>query len=249
MPAALQKPLHVDQMLPDARQALTRLLIVDDDPKLCRLVGTYLEPLGFQVDTAFSGPDGLKAALETAPDVVLLDMMLPGMNGLAVLQGIRAQSNVPVLMLTARGDEKDRVRGLEAGADDYLPKTFSTRELLARLRAVLRRSVPADRSDTEAPQVNGPLRLQPSDRTASLHDEPLELTALEFDLLLSLIKARGRVRSREQLLNDVTGREYDVFDRSVDVHISILRQKLGDNPKQPEFIRTVRSVGYLMIRH
>ncbi len=230
-------------------EATPRLLVIDDDPKLCRLVGTYLEPLGFQVEAVHNGPDGLKAALETAPDAVLLDVMLPGMDGFAVLQGIRAHSNVPVLMLTARGEEQDRVRGLESGADDYLPKTFTTRELLARLRAVLRRSGPTDLVNTEAALINGPLRLQPSDRTAFLHDAPLELTALEFDLLLSLIKACGRVRSREQLLADVTGREYDVFDRSVDVHISMLRQKLGDNPKQPDFIRTIRSVGYLMIRH
>tara|TARA_B100001964_G_C13773997_1_gene397242 strand:- start:78 stop:530 length:453 start_codon:yes stop_codon:yes gene_type:complete len=150
-------------------------------------------------------------------------------------------------MLTARGDEVDRVKGLETGADDYLPKTFSTRELLARLRAVLRRACPED--DSTGVFVNGPLSLKTTNRECTLHGQSLELTALEFDLLLSLITNLDRVRTREQLLNDVAERDYDVFDRSVDVHISALRQKLGDNPKQPAFIRTIRSVGYLMIRH
>jgi two-component system response regulator CpxR len=179
--------------------------------------------------------------------VILLDVMLPEMDGFEVLRGIREHSSVPVLMLTARGDEVDRVKGLETGADDYLPKTFSTRELLARLRAVLRRACPED--DSTGVFVNGPLSLKTTNRECTLHGQSLELTALEFDLLLSLITNLDRVRTREQLLNDVAERDYDVFDRSVDVHISALRQKLGDNPKQPAFIRTIRSVGYLMIRH
>ena len=231
----------------DDNQPLVHLLIIDDDPKLCQLVGTYLEPLGFKVQAALNGPEGLRTALETKPDVILLDVMLPEMDGFEVLRSIREKSSVPVLMLTARGDEIDRVKGLETGADDYLPKTFSTRELLARLRAVLRRANPKDASTGVF--VNGPLILKTTNRECTLHNQSLELTALEFDLLLSLITNLDRVRTREQLLNDVAERDYDVFDRSVDVHISALRHKLGDNPKQPAFIRTIRSVGYLMIGH
>ena len=179
---------------------------------------------------------------------VILDVMLPGMDGFEVLKRIRKTSDVPVLMLTARGDEADRIVGLEIGADDYLPKTFSTRELLARLRAVVRRGAtrpPADR--VAADIVVGPLRVMPASRTALLRDAPLTLTPVEFDLLASLARAAGRVRSRERLLEEIRAREYEVFDRSVDVHISTLRRKLGDNPREPAFIRTVRSAGYMLI--
>jgi DNA-binding response OmpR family regulator len=183
---------------------------------------------------------------------VILDVMLPGMDGFEVLKAIRHRSNIPVLMLTGRGDEADRVVGLEIGADDYLPKTFSTRELLARLRAVMRRAKPtaasADGEADETEIINGNLHITPSSRTAALGDVPLKLTSLEYDLLLSLARARGRVKSREQILDDIAGRDYDVFDRSIDVHVSALRQKLGDDPKEPTFIRTVRSMGYMMIK-
>ena len=146
----------------------------------------------------------------------------------------------------------DRVVGLEIGADDYLPKTFSTREILARLRAVTRRSssttATSGGDDIDSEIINGELHISPSSRTAALGDVPLKLTSLEYDLLLSLAHARGRVKSREQILDDVAGRDYDVFDRSIDVHVSALRQKLGDDPKEPTFIRTVRSMGYMMIK-
>ena len=247
MPARTDNSTHSPIMEMDDSQPPARLLIIDDDPKLCQLVGTYLEPLGFKVQAAYNGVEGLRTALETKPDVILLDVMLPEMDGFEVLRGIREHSSVPVLMLTARGDEVDRVKGLETGADDYLAKTFSSRELLARLRAVLRRANPKDASTCVF--VNGPLILKTTNRECTLHNQSLELTALEFDLLLSLITNLDRVRTREQLLNDVAERDYDVFDRSVDVHISALRHKLGDNPKQPAFIRTIRSVGYLMIGH
>ena len=177
--------------------------------------------------------------------------MLPGMDGFEVLKKIRHKSNVPVLMLTGRGEEADRVVGLEIGADDYLPKTFSTRELLARLRAVTRRSssaVSTEAEEIEPEIINGQLHISPNSRTAALGDVPLKLTSLEYDLLLSLARARGRVKSREQILEDIAGRDYDVFDRSIDVHISALRQKLGDNPKDPTYIRTIRSVGYMMVK-
>lgn len=231
--------------------ARTRLLMIDDDLKLCRLVKDYLEPLGYEVENAHTGPQGLEKVTAGNYQAVILDVMLPGMDGFEVLRQIRRVSTVPVLMLTALGDESDRIVGLEIGADDYLPKTFSTRELLARLRAVTRRSTFTAQqapADTTAEIVVNDLRLNPDSRKAVLDGQPLSLTALEFDLLVSLARAADRVLSREQLLDDISGRDYEVFDRSIDVHISLLRRKLGDDPKTPKFIKTVRSVGYMLIR-
>ena len=236
-------------MSPPVAAQATQIIIIDDDPKLCDLIREYLEPLGYAVDSAHTGPDGVEAVRAGDFSAVILDVMLPGMDGFEVRKAIRHDSNVPVLMLTGRGDEADRVVGLEIGADDYLPKTFSMRELLARLRAVMRRATPTQATEengVEADITNGDLNISPGSRTAALGDAPLRLTSLEFDLLLSLARARGRVRSREQILEDVAGRDYDVFDRSIDVHVSALRQKLGDDPKAPTFIETVRSVGYMM---
>lgn len=235
--------------------APARLLVIDDDRKLCRLIADYLEPMGYVVTAVHNGPDGVTQALAENWQAVILDLMLPGMDGFEVLKRIRAKSLVPVLMLTARGDEADRIVGLEIGADDYLPKTFSTRELLARLRAVTRRAAretPAAELQEPAPPpvrtiVIGGLTVCGDNRTATLDGKELVLTPVEFDLLLSLAKSRGRVKSREQLVDEIRDREYDVFDRSVDVHISILRKKLGDDPKQPRFIRTLRAVGYMLI--
>lgn len=176
--------------------------------------------------------------------------MLPGQNGLDVLQALRRLSTVPVLMLSALGDESDRIAGLEVGADDYLPKTFSTRELLARLRAVLRRSMVTATSGDEAvpPPVSvGGLVLEPAHRRATLGDTALMLTPVEYDLLLSLARAAGRIKSREQLLLEVADRDFEAFDRSVDVHISSLRRKLGDDPRSPRFIETVRGAGYRIL--
>ncbi len=229
----------------------TRLLMIDDDLKLCRLVKDYLEPLGYEVESAHTGPQGLEKVTTGNYQAVILDVMLPGMDGFEVLRQIRRISTIPVLMLTALGDESDRIVGLEIGADDYLPKTFSTRELLARLRAVTRRSVlTAQQIQTTSTNeiIVHDLRLNPEARKATLGDQPLNLTALEFDLLLSLARAADRVLSREQLLDDISGRDYEVFDRSIDVHISLLRRKLGDDPKTPKFIKTVRSVGYVLMR-
>ncbi|MGH7945475.1 MAG: response regulator transcription factor [Opitutaceae bacterium] len=239
--------------MPDSSDGRTRLLMIDDDRKLCRLVATYLEPLGFDVRAVHTGPEGVERA--TTADqpwhAIILDVMLPGIDGFEVLKKIRARSQVPVLMLTARGDETDRIVGLEVGADDYLPKTFSTRELLARLRAVLRRSAATATATNsgEAPPaeiVIGPLRINLDARSAILDTAPLVLTPVEFDLLASLGRARGRVKSREALLDEIRDRNYDVFDRSIDVHISSLRKKLGDDAKEPRYIRTVRSAGYMM---
>ena len=230
----------------------TPIIIIDDDQKLCESYKEYLGPWGYDVATAHTGPDGLEKVLQGNFSAVILDVMLPGMDGFEVLKNIRHKSNVPVLMLTGRGEEMDRVAGLEIGADDYLPKTFSARELLARLRAVTRRSS-STASSTKAEEIDpeiiiGELRISPSSRTAALRDKLLKLTSLEYDLLLSLARARGRVKSREQILDDIAGRDYDVYDRSIDVHISALRQKLGDDPKAPTYIQTVRSVGYMMLK-
>lgn len=227
----------------------TRLLIVDDDVKLCRLINDYLEPLGYDVDATHDGPNGLERASSGDYAAVLLDVMLPGLNGLEVLQALRKVSSVPVLMLTALGDEADRIAGLELGADDYLPKTFSSRELLARLRAVLRRSVQTARSNepaVPAPVIVGPLVIDPAARRAALNDTPLTLTPVEYDLLLTLARAAGRVKTREQLLLEAAERDFEAFDRSIDVHVSSLRRKLGDDPKEPRFIETVRGAGYRM---
>ncbi len=223
----------------------TRVLIIDDDRKLCALIREYLAPLGFEVAAEHAGPLGVEQAITGNHDVVILDVMLPGLDGFEVLKRIRQKSQVPVLMLTARGEETDRIVGLEVGADDYLPKTFSTRELLARLRAVMRRaSRPAPSAAGDAPKsevVVGELRLNSDARIA------VDLTAIEFDLLECLTRARGRVRSREQLIESITDRNYDVYDRSVDVHICSLRKKLGDESASPRYIRTIRAVGYMFI--
>lgn len=232
---------------PSATPDRLRILIIDDDRKLGRLIAGYLDPLGYSVTLAHTGPEGLALALQETWEAVLLDLMLPGMDGFEVLKRIRHDSDVPVLMLTARGEEADRIVGLELGADDYLPKTFSSRELLARLRAVTRRSLRSQRKPEDGPVQVGPLRLLETSRKAILGDRPLSLTAVEFDLLLSLARAVGRVKSREQLLEEIRDRNYEAFDRSIDVHISALRKKLGDDPKNPRFIRTVRSAGYSLM--
>ena len=196
------------------------LLVVDDDRKLCGLIRDYLEPMGWAVSMRHTGTEGLAAALDGEYEAVILDVMMPGMDGFEVLRELRKTSNVPVLMLTAMGDEADRIVGLELGADDYLPKTFSSRELLARLRAVTRRAVLAEPAEGAGRDlVAGSLRVNEFTHTALLRDEPLDLTALEFAILLSLMKAKGRVKSREVLLEEVSERRFDVFDRSIDVHI------------------------------
>lgn len=224
------------------------LLVVDDDRKLCGLIADYLTPLGWKVAARHTGTEGLAEAQEGEYEAVILDVMMPGMDGFEVLRELRKTSNVPVLMLTAVGEEADRIVGLEMGADDYLPKTFSTRELLARLRAVTRRTALADpEQETVEEMVAGDLRVNADTHVALLADEPLELTALEFAILVELMKARGRVKSREALLEDVSERRFEVFDRSIDVHVSQLRRKLADDAKSPRFIQTVRGVGYKFI--
>lgn len=217
---------------------------------LCGLIRDYLDPLGFDVTFAHTGTDGLRQAQSGNWDAIILDVMLPGLDGFELLRRLRAASAVPVLMLTGLGAETDRIVGLEIGADDYLPKTFSMRELLARLRAVLRRAQgpAAPKESIEAPVEVNNLFVDPGPRLAKLDGKLLDLTPVEFDLLLSLARAAGRVRSREQLLRDASSREYDVFDRSIDVHISSLRRKLGDTAANSKYIQTVRAAGYMMPR-
>jgi len=228
-------------------QAPLHILMVDDDRKLCGLVSDYLQSLGYRVDTCHRGDEGLAKILAITYDAVIVDVMMPGLNGLELMRELRKSSDVPVLMLTALGEESDRIAGLDLGADDYLPKTFSTRELLARLRAVTRRGQRIQdqkRSAHERLSWKG-LTLCESSRQVTLHGATLDLTALEFDILISLMRSGGRVKSREALIEEVSARRFDAFDRSIDVHISSLRKKLGDDAKDPHFIRTVRSVGYI----
>lgn len=233
----------------------SKILLVDDDLKFCRLTADYLGRFGFAVSLANDGQEALTKLEKDGFDAVVLDVMMPGMDGFEVLKRIRDRCDTPVLMLTALGDETDRIVGLEIGADDYLPKTFSPRELLARLRAVLRRAQRPEtrRAETEVGKsfrdelIVGALVFDLAARLVYLEGEMLALTPVEYDLLLVLAQSKGRIKSREQLLNEIRDRNYDIFDRSIDVHISALRKKLGDPPQNPRFIRTVRSAGYMLL--
>ena len=225
---------------------MTRILLIDDDVRLHELLTSYLEQNGFSVTGAHDGPRGIALLSQSSFDAVLLDLSLPGMDGLDVCRRIREKNTIPIVMLTARGDEADRVVGLELGADDYVPKPFSPRELLARLRAVLRRTS-ADMRERSEVKV-GELSLDPGARSATLKGRALELTGLEFDLLLGLARRAGRVVPREALLEEAGRGDVSVGDRTVDVHISHLRQKLGDDPKSPRWIKTVRGIGYVLVK-
>jgi two-component system response regulator RstA len=224
-------------------EPVIRVLMVEDDARLAALTREYLERHGAVVSVAARGDAGLEEATRHRFDVVLLDLMLPGVSGIEVCQRLRAQSDVPVIMITARGEEADRVLGLEIGADDYLPKPFSPRELLARIRALVRRARGRAGPSTRPVKV-GDLELDPGARIASLEGRSLELTAYEFSLLYALAERAGRVLSREQLMELARGSAEEAFDRSIDVHISRLRQKLGDDSRRPRRIKTVRGVGY-----
>ena len=227
----------------------TRLLVVDDDLKFCRLISDYLSRYGYDVTLVHDGLAALQIALSSTWDAIVLDVMLPGLEGYGVLKRLREETQVPILMLTAMGDETDRIVGLELGADDYLPKTFSPRELVARLRAVLRRtnrSVAATGSN-DLEMTVGSISINTGSRTVTNDGELLLLTPVEFDLLVVLANAKGRIKTREQLLNEIRDRHFDIYDRSIDVHISALRRKLKDDPKNPKYIRTIRSAGYMLI--
>ena len=223
---------------------MDRVLIVDDDVELCRLLAERLSTEGFAIETAHDGPRGLERALSGEHALVVLDLMLPGIGGLEVLRRLRGQSPVPVLILTARGEDIDRILGLEIGADDYVPKPFNPRELLARIRAILRRTTPS--ATSSVPLVVGDLRLDPAAREVRLNDKPVDLTGVEFELLETLLRAAGRVLTREQLPESVLGRKLGPFDRVIDVHVSHVRRKLG--PAQGgERIKAVRGSGYLFV--
>ena len=218
----------------------TRVLLIDDDTRMFELLAQYLGQNGMTVSHAPDGGRGLAALEAGAYDAVLLDVMMPGMDGLEVCRRIRAKSPIPVIMLTARGDETDRVVGLELGADDYLPKPFSPRELLARLKAVLRRAQPA--AVSERMESSG-VSIDVAGREVRVGGRPVELTGLEFDLLVALVRRAGRVIPREALLGEAGRGDTVVSERTVDVHISHLRQKLGDEGGR--LIKTVRGVGYV----
>ncbi|HZK49606.1 MAG TPA: response regulator transcription factor [Thermoleophilia bacterium] len=220
-----------------------RILVVDDDDNVRRLVAAYLEREGYAVTQAADGNSAIKAVETASPDLLILDLMLPGPGGLQVARRLKDSVGVPVIMLTARGEEDDVLRGFEAGADDYLVKPFSPKVLVARVRAVLRRAGQGADEDT-GPVVRGPLVIDERSREASVDGVVAELTAIEFDLLRALADHPGWVYSREQLLESVWGYDHLGDSRVVDVHVANLRRKIGDDPTQPRFIRTVRGVGY-----
>lgn len=222
-----------------------RVLVIDDDARLFELLRTYFDQHAVALTHAGDGPNGLAMIAKDAFDAVLLDLMMPGMDGLEVLKRLRQKSNLPVIMLTAKGDETDRVVGLELGADDYLPKPFSPRELLARLRAVLRRGQGPVASERIALRD---VMIDVAAREVRVHGKAVELTGLEFDLLLALMRRAGRVVPRDALLSAAGREDVVVGERTIDVHVSHLRQKLGDDPRSPTLIRTVRGVGYVFAK-
>jgi two-component system OmpR family response regulator len=220
-----------------------RVLCIDDDRRLFDLLVSYLGPNGITLKHAADGKEGLAALQRDVFDAVLLDVMMPGMDGVEVCRRIRERNRIPIIMLTARGDEADRVVGLEIGADDYVPKPFSPRELLARLRAVLRRTNPAGAGERVI--VSG-VEIDVGARRVRRGDEIIDLTAIEFDLFLALARRPGRVVPRDLLLSEAGRTDVTVNDRTVDVHVSHLRRKLGDDSKAPALIKTVRGVGYVL---
>lgn len=229
-----------------ASSAFIHLLLVEDDERLARLTARYLEGHGVTVTIASDGEEALALHARTSFDAVLLDLMLPGKDGMEVCRAIRATSDVPILMVTARGEEADRVFGLESGADDYIPKPFSSRELLARIRAHVRRARGQAGPAAEDVIEVGPLRLDPAALTVELDGTDIPVTAYEFSLLRVLAERAGRVLSREALLDLAKGSAEEAFDRSIDVRISRLRQKLGDDSKRPRLLKTVRGAGYML---
>ena len=222
-----------------------RALLIDDDNRLSELLLSYLGDHGVALESAGDGASGLDALGRGTYDLVLLDVMMPGMDGLEVLRRIRRKSTIPVIMLTARGDEADRVVGLELGADDYVPKPFSPRELLARMRAVLRRAQPE--ANRERIAIAG-VEVDVGARSAKVEGVEIDLTGLELDILVALMRRAGRVVPRDALLSEAGRDDVVVSERTVDVHISHLRRKLGDDPRTPRLIRTVRGVGYVFVK-
>ena len=242
--------MHMDRSLSQTStrpEVTNKLLLIDDDEKWCRALTGYLVRHGYSVTSAGDGRIGQDRAAAARWDLIILDVMLPDIDGFEVLKAIRQKSSVPVMMLTARADETDRIDGLDIGADDYLPKTFSTREILARIRAVLRRA------NDNFPSTNknailkvGEIRIHLKAYRAFLGAEELALTPVEYSLLVSLARAAGNARSREELFAEISNRQ-SVTQRAIDVHVSTLRRKLGDGPENPRYIWTVRSHGYMLV--
>lgn len=227
----------------------TRILVVDDDVELCELVEQYLQSQGFQTDSVHDGITGVASALSDSHAMVILDVMLPGIRGFEALRQIRAQSSIPVIMLTAHGEDVDRIVGLEIGADDYLAKPFNPRELAARIHAVLRRTSAKETREAQNPVAIrlGDIRLDTRARVARNKTGDVELTAAEFELLVLFFKSPGQALSREELVKTALGREPEPSDRSLDVHISNLRKKLGPFEDGMERIRAIRNVGYVYV--
>ncbi len=223
---------------------MDRILVIDDDVELCSLISEYLRPEGFQVESSHDGNSGLARALSGDHTLVVLDVMLPRLNGFDVLRKMRDSSRIPVLLLTARGEDVDRIVGLEIGADDYLPKPFNPRELVARIRAILRRT--RGKGEAPVPEVIrvGDVELDPATRSVQHHGKPVDLTSVEFGLLQVLLREAGRVVTRDALVDEVLGRKFSPFDRSIDMHVSKVRKKLGDSGSE-DYIKTIRGAGYI----
>ncbi|MBW1804200.1 MAG: response regulator [Deltaproteobacteria bacterium] len=228
-----------------------KVLIVDDDSKLRKLLTEYLEEYGFQVMTLADGINALETIQKASPDIVILDIMLPKKNGLEVLKDIRGETDVPVIMLTAKGEDADRIVGLEMGADDYLPKPFNPRELLARIKAVLRRFASEKTEEKREDQYirAGVLVLNRLRQTVAVEDREVTLSLTEYRVLEALMSNPNRILSRDQLMNLARGRDFMAFDRSIDVHISKLRAKLEVDPRSPRYIKTIWGTGYMFVDH
>jgi DNA-binding response OmpR family regulator len=223
------------------------ILVIDDDVEMCGMLAEYLQSEGLRVEAVHNGEHGLRRALSGEHSLILLDVMLPKINGIELLRRLRTESNARVLLLTARGEEVDRIIGLEVGADDYVPKPFSARELLARIRAILRRpeTGPAANSRGPSRMVLGDVEMDKGTRSVRRAGSDVELTALEFNLLELLLRMAGQVVTRERVATAIMGRQLSPFDRSIDVHVSKLRRKLGPQPSGQERIKSIRSVGYI----
>jgi len=220
------------------------ILVVDDEPEIVRLVRSYLEQDGYRVVTAYNGDEALYAARHEKPDLVVLDILMPRVDGLEFTRRVRREQDVPIIMLTARAEETDRIVGLEMGADDYVTKPFSPRELVARVRAVLRRAQPSDEREPPPVLRAGPIRLDRSTHTVTVAGEAANLTPTEFDVLAVLLGQPGRVYSRAEILEDVQGVAFEAYERTVDAHIKNLRQKIEPEPANPNYVLTVRGAGY-----
>jgi len=225
---------------------MSRVLLIDDDAKLSGLLGAYFKRFDFELLSATHPKEGLELLASEAPDLIILDVMLPDMDGFEVCRRIRKQSAVPIIMLTARGEVTDRIVGLELGADDYLPKPFEPRELVVRMQSVLRRTVTDERGANDVLSFDG-LKIEREKRAVELDGEAVELTTMEYELLVLLATSPGKVFSRDAILNGLRGIDAQLFSRSVDILVSRLRHKLGDTAKQPRFIKTVWGSGYTFI--